>query len=293
MKAASFEYVRAASIDEACAHLARHGADARLIAGGQSLVPMMAMRLVRPAVLVDIHRVAELREWRIDAKALVMRACVRQNVIEREEAIVGAVPLLRKAIRWIGHTQTRNRGTVGGSLAHADPSAELPLVAVTLDATLSARSSGGERAIPASSFFTGPMSTALRPDECLVEMSLPIWSDKRIGTSFEEVAIRHGDFAIVAVAAQVALNGGGKCVRAALGVGGAAPSPAAFADLAGRLIGTGLEASVINDVATLAASGLDPMADLHASADYRRHLAHTLIARTLAAARDEAMGIRA
>ncbi|MFM9886712.1 MAG: FAD binding domain-containing protein, partial [Burkholderiales bacterium] len=132
MKAAPFEYARAESVDEACALLARHGVDARLIAGGQSLVPMMAMRLVRPSVLVDIHRIAALHEWRIDQDALCVRACVRQNVIEREAALGTAVPLLRKAIRWIGHTQTRNRGTVGGSLAHADPSAELPLVAVTL-----------------------------------------------------------------------------------------------------------------------------------------------------------------
>lgn len=292
MKAAAFEYMRAESVDDACAMLARHGVDARLIAGGQSLVPMMAMRLVRPSVIVDIHRIPALQEWRVESGALAMRACVRQNVIEREAALGSAVPLLRKAIRWIGHTQTRNRGTVGGSLAHADPSAELPLVAVTLDATLTARSSSAERSIPAASFFTGPMSTVLRADECLFEVRMPIWRDHRIGTAFEEVAIRHGDFAMVAAAAQVALDAGGACVRAVIGIGGAAPSPIAFPDLASGLIGTRLEEATIGGVADAVARRLDPMADLHASAAYRRHLAHTMIVRTLAAARDEAMAIR-
>ncbi|MFN0302803.1 MAG: FAD binding domain-containing protein [Burkholderiales bacterium] len=292
MKAAPFEYARAASIDEACALLARHGVDARLIAGGQSLVPMMAMRLVRPAVLVDIHRIAALHEWRIDRDTLCVRACVRQNAIEREPALGGAVPLLRKAIRWIGHAQTRNRGTMGGSLAHADPSAELPLVAATLDATLLVRSSSADRSIAGASFFTGPMSTALRPAECLVEIQFPIWREPRAGSAFEEVAIRHGDFALVAAAAQVALKSDGSCVRAAIGIGGAAPSPSTFPDLADRLIGTRLEDAVIRDTAEAVARRLDPMSDLHASADYRRHLAHTLIVRTLVAARDEALAIK-
>ncbi len=289
MKAAPFEYARAASIDEACALLARHGVDARLIAGGQSLVPMMAMRLVRPSVLVDIHRIAALHEWRIDQDTLCVRACVRQNVIERNALLGSAVPLLRKAIRWIGHTQTRNRGTVGGSLAHADPSAELPLAAVTLDARLAARSSSGDRTIPSIAFFTGPMSTALRPAECLVEVRFPIWRDPRVGSAFEEVAIRHGDFALVAVAAQVAMQANGLCARAAIGVGGAAPSPVAFPDIATRLIGTRLDGAAIREAAHAIARRLDPMSDLHASADYRRHLAHTLIVRTLGAARDEAL----
>ncbi len=292
MKAAPFEYTRAASVDEACAHLARHGVDARLIAGGQSLVPMMAMRLVRPAVLVDIHRIAALHEWRIDHDTLCVRACVRQNAIEREPVFGSAVPLLRKAIRWVGHVQTRNRGTVGGSIAHADPSAEIPLVVVTLDAMVTARSSSGDRIISGAALFTGPMSTGLRPDECLFEVRFPIWRERRIGTSFEEIAIRHGDFALVAVAAQVAMKADGSCERAAIGIGGAASSPIAFPDLADRLIGTRIEDAVIRDTAKAAARRLDPMSDLHASADYRRDLAQTLIVRTLGAARDEALAIK-
>mgnify|MGYP003394490740 CR=1 FL=1 len=289
MKAAAFDYSRAGSVEEVCALLARHGPDARLIAGGQSLVPMMAMRLVRPSVLVDIQRIASLHEWRVEQDFLCIRACVRQNVIEREAALSEAVPLLRKAIRWIGHVQTRNRGTVGGSLAHADPSAELPLVAATLGAQCVVRSSKDERTIPSAAFFTGPMSTALQADECLVEIRLPIWHADRIGTSFEEVAIRHGDFALVAVAAQVALDPQGVCKRVALGVGGAAPAPVAFADLANQLVGTRLEGAAIRAVADTLAKQLDPMSDLHASTSYRRHLAHTLTMRTLAAARDEAL----
>ncbi|MSQ18044.1 MAG: xanthine dehydrogenase family protein subunit M [Betaproteobacteria bacterium] len=289
MKAAAFDYSRAASVEEACALLARHGPDARLIAGGQSLVPMMAMRLVRPAVLVDIQRIASLNEWRVEKDFLCISACVRQNVIEREAALSEAVPLLGKAIRWIGHVQTRNRGTVGGSLAHADPSAELPLVVATLGAQCIVRSFRGERTIGSESFFTGPMSTALQADECLVEIRLPIWGAGRIGTSFEEVAIRHGDFALVAVAAQVALNAHGVCERAALGVGGAAPAPVAFPDLSRHLVGTQLDDAAMQAIADTLAKRVAPMSDLHASAAYRRHLAHTLTLRTLRAARDEAL----
>jgi CO/xanthine dehydrogenase FAD-binding subunit len=289
MKAAAFDYVRAASVDEACALLAQHGPDARLIAGGQSLVPMMAMRLVRPTMLVDIQRIAALHEWRVEQNFLCIGGCVRQKVIEREANICDAVPLLRKAIRWIGHVQTRNRGTVGGSLAHADPSAELPLVAATLDAQLIVRSSRGERTIASEAFFTGPMCTALRADECLVEIRLPIWPNRRLGTTFEEVAIRHGDFALVSAAAQVALDTHGMCERMAIGIGGAAPSPIAFPDLVSQYTGRRLDDAAIQAIAGTIAKRLDPMSDLHASAAYRRHLAHTLALRTLRAAHDEAM----
>jgi CO/xanthine dehydrogenase FAD-binding subunit len=291
MKAAAFDYLRVASVDEACALLARHGPDARLIAGGQSLVPMMAMRLVRPTVLVDIQRIASLQGWRVEQSFLCIGACVRQKVIEREANICEAVPLLRKAIRWIGHVQTRNRGTVGGSLAHADPSAELPLVAATLGAQFIVRSSRGERMIASEAFFTGPMSTALQCDECLVEVRLPIWPTRRLGTSFEEVAIRHGDFALVAAAAQVALNANGLCERIAIGIGGAAPSPIACPDLASQFVGKRLDDAAMQSIADSIAQRLDPMSDLHASAAYRRHLAHTLTLVTLRAAHDEAMSL--
>lgn len=288
MKAAAFTYVRAASIDEACRRLAEHGAEAKLIAGGQSLVPMMAMRLARPAVLIDIGHIDALRTWSIESDTLRLGACVGQKVIEREPAIAAAAPLLRKAIQWVGHNQTRNRGTVGGSLAHADPAAELPLVACTLEARLGVRSLRGARDIAASDFVAGPMSTALEPDELLVDVCVPIWREARVGAAFEETAIRHGDFAIVAAAAQLALDAQGRCVRAALGVGGADATARAFPTAAARLIGRTIDDPLIADIAGDVARQLRPSSDLHASVDYRRHLARVLVARVLQQALDDA-----
>ncbi len=289
MKAASFDYVRAGSIEHACALLAQHGDEAKLIAGGQSLVPMMAMRLARPAVLIDVNRIDALQAWSIEDDVLRLGACVGQNVIEREAAIGAAVPLLGRAIRWVGHNQTRNRGTVGGSIAHADPSAELPLVACALDANLMVRSRRGERSVAASTFFTGPMSTVLKADELLMSIDFAIWRAPRVGAAFDELAIRHGDFAIVAAAAQVALDDQGRCVRAALGIGGADATVRAFPDLAARFSGHALDERMVRDVAAEAARRLQPSSDLHASADYRRHLAEVLIERVLHAAFNDAM----
>src|SRR5438128_8496723 len=184
LKAAPFEYARAASIAEACDLLARHGDSAKLLAGGQSLVPMMAMRLVRPAFLVDINEIAALKFVRREKDAARIGACTRQCVVERDEALTERVPLLRQALKWVGHIQTRNRGTVGGSLAHADPSAELPLVAQVLAARMLLRSSKGTRTVEAASFFTGAMSTAIRADECLEEIHWPVWRGERSGSAF-------------------------------------------------------------------------------------------------------------
>src|SRR5712691_9071760 len=163
VKAASFEYARAASVAEACELLRRHGDGAKLLAGGQSLVPMMAMRLVRPAWLVDINEIAELKFVKIEKDAARIGACTRQCTVERDEALAARVPLLSQALAWVGHVQTRNRGTVGGSLAHADPSAELPLAAQVLGARMLLRSAKGVRTLEAEKFFAGPMLTSVRP----------------------------------------------------------------------------------------------------------------------------------
>lgn len=288
MKAAPFEYARAASIAEACDLLARHE-DVKLIAGGQSLVPMMAMRLVRPAFLVDINEIDALKFVKVEKDAARIGACTRQCRVERDDALAERVPLLRQALAWVGHVQTRNRGTAGGSLAHADPSAELPLTARVLGAKMVARSAKGARALDADKFFAGPMSTSIRPDECLEEIHWPVWSDKRVGSAFTEIAIRHGDFAMVAAAAQVALDAGGRCTRAAFGLGGVAGTPLAFPKLAARLAGTKLEDEAIGDAAADAAKEIDPGSDLHATKEYRRHLARVLAARALREARDRAM----
>jgi len=288
LKAAPFEYRRAASLADACAMLATHGDSARVIAGGQSLVPMMAMRLLRPAFLVDINEITALKFVKIEKDFARTGACMRQCVVERDDTLAARVPLLRQALAWVGHVQTRNRGTVGGSLAHADPSAELPLVARMLGAKIVLRSSKGSRTLDAGQFLTGPMSTSAQPDECLEEIHWPVWSEKRTGSAFTEIAIRHGDFAMVAAAAQLAVDESGRCTRAALGLGGAAGTPLAFAEIAARLVGTKLEDKAIEDAASDASKETDPGADLHATKEYRRHLARVLAGRVLREAREKA-----
>jgi CO/xanthine dehydrogenase FAD-binding subunit len=289
VKAAPFDYVRASSTDEACALLREHGESARPIAGGQSLAPMMAMRLARPAWLVDIDGIAELKYIRVDGEHLRTGAGTRQRALERDAVAARSVPLLPAALQWVGHVQTRNRGTVGGSLAHADPAAELPLAACVLDAEVSVRSTRGRRVIRARELFTGPMTTALEADELIEEIAWPIWREDRVGSAFTEVSIRHGDFALVAAAAQVALDEEGRCLRTSFGVGGADATPVVFPEAADTLQGSRLEDDVIGSAAESAAAGLAPGEDLHASADYRRHLAKVLVARALREARDHAM----
>ena len=288
MKAAPFSYARATSVAEACDWLRRDGDDVKLIAGGQSLVPMMAMRLTRPRRLIDINEIAALKFVALEAGVARTGACTRQCVVERDDALAEKVPLLRQALAWVGHTQTRNRGTVGGSLAHADPAAELPLAAQVLGATLVLRSATSKRDVSAAAFFTGPLMTAAKPDECLEEIRWPAWTGLRTGSAFLEVSRRHGDFAMVAAAAQVALDADGRCVRATFGIGGGGSTPRAFPEIAARLVGTKLEEETLKEAAQAAASEVDFYADLHASAAYRKHLAGTLAARALRAARERA-----
>ena len=177
MKSPPFEYARAGSIEEACELLSQHGDDAKVIAGGQSLVPMMAFRLLRPAWLIDINAIDSLKFIAIETDAVRMGACTRQCDIQRDDALAEAVPLLRQALAHVGHVQTRNRGTAGGSLVHADPSAELPLTAQVLEARMVMRSQSGTRTLPAAAFFEGAMTTAVRPDECVAEIQWPVWRE--------------------------------------------------------------------------------------------------------------------
>jgi len=288
VKAAAFEYTRAASIGEVCDLLARHGEEAKLLAGGQSLVAMMAMRLVRPAWLIDINEIESLKFAVLEKDRARIGACTRQVTVERDDALASRLPLLREALAWVGHVQTRNRGTLGGSLAHADPCAELPLAAQVLGASMLARSARGARTLVAEEFFAGPMATALRPDECLEEIHWPIWPERRVGSAFTELSIRHGDFALVAAAAQVALDAGGRCVRAAFGLGGVGQTPLAFPKLAAGLVGSPLKEDLILETAKRAAAESEPGSDLHASAEYRRHLACVLLKKVLYKAYEEA-----
>jgi CO/xanthine dehydrogenase FAD-binding subunit len=288
MKAAPFEYARAGSLAEACALLSEHGPDAKLIAGGQSLVPMMAMRLARPAYLVDVNDAADLQEIRADDQHVSIGAVVRQAKLEREAVIHAKLPLLQQALRWVGHVQTRNRGTAGGSMVHADPSAEIPLVAVTLGARLKLVSDSEETWMDAGEFFLAPLVTAIAPDQCLAELRFPVWREARVGCSFQEISIRHGDFALASACAQVALDEAGRCTRAAIGIGGAGPVPISVADVAAELHGEALDEVYVIAAANAAAAAVEPESDLHASAEYRRHLAEVLVAAALRAARDAA-----
>lgn len=290
MKSPAFEYARARSIDEACELLRAHGEAAKLLAGGQSLVPMMAFRLLRPSWLIDINEIAALKFISPEADRVRIGAATRQCVLARDAGLAQRLPLVRQALAWTGHVQTRNRGTMGGSLVHADPSAEQPLAAQVLGAELVLRSKGGQRIVAAPEFFAGPMMTEIRPDECLEEIRWPVWSEQRVGSAFVEVSRRHGDFAIVAAAAQVAVDDSGRCTRVSFGIGGAGPTPIAFPKLAARLVGTSLENDVVQSAVQDAAAELEPGTDTHATAAYRRHLARVLAARVLRDAYTTARG---
>lgn len=282
MKAAPFDYVRAEGLDQALELLHQHGYEAKLLAGGQSLVPMMAMRLARPALLVDIHRLSALRALDVSDTAVVTGAVVRQRTLEDETSLHARIPLVAAALRWVGHGQTRNRGTVGGSLVHADPSAELPLAALVLDARLRLTSvDEGERRVAAGDFFLGPMFTDTRDTECLTAIEWPVWDVRGTGCAFDEIAIRHGDFAMASAAAQVRVDASGVCRRAVFGLGGVDGVPRSFPELAQRLEGQRLDDDLLRGVAEDAAAACEPGSDLHATAEYRRHLAAVLALRVL------------
>lgn len=287
MKPAPFEYVRPDSLAAACELLASDE-DARVIAGGQTLVPMLAMRLARPARLVDIARLPELSGIREGDGAIVIGATTRQAIAERSELVRRSLPLLTAALPWVGHPPTRNRGTVGGSIANADPSAEIPLVAVTLGAEIEIAGTDGSTTMPADDFFIGPMLTTIGQGECVSAVRFPVWTHKNVGVGFHEISARRSDFAFVSAAAQVALDDQGKCIEIVLGVGGASERPLRI-DVA-SLVGSKLEQGRVTEAVQAATADLETMDDLHASAAYRRRVAATLCARALCDARDNAGG---
>lgn len=287
MKPAPFDYVRPGSLAEACGLLAADE-DARVIAGGQTLVPMLAMRLARPTKLVDVLRLPELSGIREDNGSLVIGATTRQAMALNSPLIRTSVPLLALALPWVGHPPTRNRGTVGGSIANADPSAEIPLVAVTLGAEIEAATPDGPVSTPADDFFIGPMLTTIGIGECLSAVRFPVWTHKRIGVGFHEISARSSDFAFVSAAAQIAVDEDGRCLEAALGIGGVGDRPLKL-DVS-SLLGTRLDKKTLADAIAVAAVDLDATDDLHASADYRRRVAVTLCTRALEDAHDRANG---
>ena len=286
MKPPPFEYVAPTSIDEAVAALAQGGTEAKLLAGGQSLVPLLNFRLARPALLVDLNRIAELAYLTERDGGIAIGAMTRQARVERDPALAHSQPLLREAIRWVGHAAIRSRGTIGGSLAHADPAAELPAVVVCLDAQLSVIGPRGRRSIPAADFFLGYLSTALEPDEILLEAWLPALAPCT-GQAWLEFARRHGDFALAGVAVSLCLRGERvETARIVLtGVGG---TPVRAREAETLLIGS----SVLERVSAAAdavRSAIDPDADIHASKEYRAHLAGVLTERAVRLAYERAL----
>ena len=261
---------------------------ARVIAGGQTLVPMMVMRLARPTRLIDINRIAALAYIRGEGDGVAIGATTRQCVIERDALVAAKVPLLARAIPNIGHAATRARGTIGGSLANADPAAEISLVALTLDVTLSYRAGGKTAEIAARDFHIGPMTTSLPEGACLTAVRFPVWPGK-VGTGFHEVNARSSDFAFVSAAAQIELDDG-KCKRIAIGVGAATDFPMRVDSAEEQLVGTTLDAKNVEEAVREALADVETLGDLHASAEYRHRAAISLTCRAVADALDNAQG---
>lgn len=279
MKLPAFDYASPATIEEAVALLATRSGNAKIISGGQSLVPMLAFRLAAPELLVDLKRLQGLNRIVIGEDGVRLGAKVRWCEIEHDERLKGAHPLLVEAIRHVAHYQIRNRGTVGGSLAHADPAAEMPGIAITCDAELTVVGPKGKRIDKAFDFFKGSLTTSLAPNEILTEIKLPPWSaDRR--WAFLEFALRRGDFALAGVALHYHLVDG-KIADTHIGVIGVGDRPLRLHAVEAVLNGKKLDEVAIEDAAKTARESVDPPSDIHAPAEYRRALIGTLLARAL------------
>lgn len=290
MKPAKFAYVRAESVDQVVEVLDGRDGEAIILAGGQTLLPLLSMRLARPDVVVDINHVAELSGIDLRdgerGRELIIKACTRQADALASPLTQEHVPLLVKTISFIGHQQTRNRGTVGGSLSHADPASEIPLAALTLDAWVSLRSVSGTRRVALSDYFIGPMMTARAENEILLAVHFPLDQKSTgigtgTGTGFHEVSERRGDFAVVAAAALIQLDQGGICTHAALAIGGAGGTPLRITALEDQLTGSGINEQIIKAALPMISAAIDPNSDQHAAAAYRERVACQLAERAL------------
>jgi carbon-monoxide dehydrogenase medium subunit len=287
LKLPLFEYHSPDTIDEVLALLAEHGDEAKVMAGGQSLVPLLAMRLARPAQVVDINRVGGMSEIDANGDGVAFGALVRERAAERSRIVRDQLPLLAEALPFIGHAAIRTRGTVGGTVAHADASAEIPCVLAVLEGSVVARSARGERTIAASDFFQGHFTTALDDDECVVEVRMPSM-DPSTGYAFQEVARRHGDFALVGVAATIALGADGRIADSRIALMGVADVPHRARAAEAELVGAEPTAEAFAAAAQTATADLTPGSDIHGSAAYRRHLAAVTVRRTLTTAAERA-----
>jgi CO/xanthine dehydrogenase FAD-binding subunit len=264
MKPPAFAYAAPDTIAECLTLKAEHGEDGRFIAGGQSLMPLLNLRMVRPNVIIDLGKVRELSYWRREGDTIAIGAMLRQRALEQDKDLAAALPLLAEAVQQIGHPATRSRGTIVGSLCHADPAAELPVCALLLKAQIVLASTTGKRTIAAEDFLTDALSTSIRDDELVEQVRIPA-RRSNTGYAFLELARRHGDFALISVAALVSGN------TARVAVGGLGAAPLAF----------DVQANDLNGEAQRIAQSLEPPSDLHATAAYRRALAQTLIERAL------------
>jgi CO/xanthine dehydrogenase FAD-binding subunit len=281
MKPAAFEYHAPDSLEQALQIMRLHASEGKILAGGQSLVPAMNFRVVQPGVLIDLNRVSELSFIHEEGETIRIGAMTRERHLEFDSSIAKRVPLLTEATPFIAHPQIRNRGTIGGSIVNADPAAELPVLMLALNARLKAKNTSSERWIDAQDFFTGMFSTALEPDEILVEIELP-FMPAHTGWSFMEVAPRAGDYALMGVAALITLDENGKCVQAKLVYLNAGEGPMDAKDAAKLLQGEEMNAALIESAAAHASEKeINPFGNVHTSSEFQRHLANVLTKKAL------------
>ncbi len=287
MKPASFEYFAPTTVADAVSLLQEHGPEAKLLAGGQSLVPLLNMRLARPTAVIDVNRVEGLDYVREDGESLAIGAMTHHRTVERSELVQRVNPLLHAATGLIGHPQIRNRGTVGGSIAHADPAAELPAIALALDAQMRIAGPNGERLVSAADFFVTYLTTALEPGEMLTEVRFPALASGT-GWSIQEMTRRHGDFALAGAAVTLAVDGG-VCSDARIVLFGVGATPLRVQQAEERLVGERVDAALMSEVGREISSSIDePLSDIHATSEYRRNLAGVLTERALVEALERA-----
>ena len=286
MKPAPFDYFDPESVEEVLDLLHQHGDEAKILAGGQSLGPLLNMRLSTPQIIVDINRVTDLEYYKSDDTTLKVGAMTRQSTLEDDTNLKNIQPLLAASIPYIGHRSIRNRGTVGGSVAHADPAAEWPAIMLTLDGTILIRNSTSSRTVDAIDFYISALTTDLKSDEMLVEIQIPS-SAKTSGWSFVEFSRRHGDFAVLGVATHVTIENR-QCTKSRIAIIGGGPIPIRTRKAESILTGETINDELLKEVAEQASKEIDPDSDMHASAEYRHHLASVLVSTALRKAADRA-----
>jgi len=280
MKPPPFEYDDPATIDEALGLLAEHGDEAKVLAGGQSLVPLLNFRLARPERVVDVNRLDALSYIRADDGVVRIGALTRHAALERSSEVAARLPLLANAVAFVGHVQIRNRGTVGGSVAHADPAAELPVALAALEGRYHVRSQAGRRVIASDEMFVTHLTTSLEPDELLVEIEVPL-PPPGTRAAFVEFARRHGDFALGGAAVVLTLDDAGTCTRARIALLAAAPTPLRAYGAETWLTGMRVDERAAVEAASRAVADVHPTGDIHGGTEYRRALVESLVRRAL------------